>query len=264
MRRVRGGGARLVWRALAALVAAGVPLCVAAADGPMAGDATRPRVEVWVGAQAYRNVWSLYSGSTLALFSGIQEDGARLRVVGGYGEDRYSGQGGSGLTQSFKGTGSFADILLGYHRQLGPLTLKAFAGVAVADRQVTPHDPGAAFIGTEMGGKAVVETWWNHTEWVWTAVDLSWTSLQQTYSARGRLGYRLTPALSIGLEGSAVSNVENDIVGAGAFVRYETAQGEISLAGGVTNDRPWEGAGGLLSAAQASTPIATVSWLTRF
>ena len=41
--------------------------------------------ELWAGAQAFKRAWSLYSGTTVAPFAGIQEDGLRLRVVGGYG-----------------------------------------------------------------------------------------------------------------------------------------------------------------------------------
>ena len=47
-------------------------------------------------------------------------------------------------------------------------------------------------------------------------------------------------------------------------MRYEWTSGEISLSGGATNDKLRDGNGGLPSAAQASTPFAMVSWLTRF
>jgi Cellulose biosynthesis protein BcsS len=203
----------------------------------------------------------------MAPFGSVQEDGLRLRLVAGYGADRYSGPraiGGGSHIVTFSGTGSFAEALGGYQQQLGPLTAKVFAGIATADRRIRPDDPETAIHGAGLGGKMALETWLNLGEAAWTSVDLSWGSLYQSYAARARLGWRLTPALSAGLEAGAAGNIECDIIRAGAFVRYELASGEISLSGGATNDKLRDGNGGLLSAAQAGAPFAIVSWLTRF
>lgn len=241
---------------------------VIADDGSRAqGDLERPRFEFWSGAQAYDHVWSLYSGTTVALFGAVQDDGVRLRLVAGYGADRYSGPravGAGSQIVKFEGTGSFADVLVGYHRQLGALTVKAFAGVTAADRQIRPNDPEAVIHGAGLGGKAALETWWNLGDRAWTSLDLSWGSLHRSYAARARLGWRFTPALSAGLEAGAAGNVECDIVRIGGFVRYELASGEISVSGGASDDKLLDGNGGLLSAGQAGTPFAMVSWLTRF
>ena len=268
MRGVGGRIAIAICRVLAVLAssAAGPAVWTGAIAGDTLeaqADAPRPHFEFWGGASAYRNVWSIYSGSTVAPFGGVQEDGARLRLTGGYGEDRYSSKTPAG-SQTFRGRGSFADLLLGYHAQLGSLTLKAFAGATMADRQITPSDPTATLLGTDWGGKVVLETWWNIGERTWTAVDLSWASLHETYSARARVGWRLTPALSIGIEASGIGSEGSDIAGAGGFLRYETASGELSFSGGVTSDRLRESGSGLLGVAQSGTPIATASWLTRF
>jgi hypothetical protein len=142
--------------------------------------------------------------------------------------------------------------------------VKVFAGVAIADRQARPDDIETVVRGTGLGGKMALETWWNLGEAAFTSVDLSWGSLYQSYAARARLGWRLTPALSAGLEAGAAGNIECDIIRAGLFVRYEWTSGEMSLSGGATNDKLREGNGGLLSATQAGSPFAMVSWLTRF
>jgi hypothetical protein len=101
----------------------------AADDGEQVEKGAAPaHFELWSGAQGYRQVWSIYSGVSTAPFGSIQEDGLRIRVIGGYGADSYSGSppaGGPGQV-TYKGTTSFADALVGYHRQLGPLTLKLF------------------------------------------------------------------------------------------------------------------------------------------
>ena len=264
---MRPSGGRSILRALAAFVAAAASWTPAHADDtvPSQSDLQRPRFEFWSGAQAYDHVWSIYSGTTVAPFGAIQEDGMRLRVVAGYGADRYSGPravGAESQIVAFEATGSFAEVLAGYHRQFGPLTVKAFAGAMAADRQIRPDDPETSIRGTGFGGKLALETWWNLGAAAWTSVDLSWGSLHQTYAARARLGWRLTPALSAGLEAGAAGNVEGGIVRAGGFVRYETASGEISASGGATTDKPLESGGPAI--ARASTLYAMLSWLTRF
>jgi Cellulose biosynthesis protein BcsS len=203
----------------------------------------------------------------MALFGAIQEDGVRLRLVTGYGADSYSGPrafGAGSQVVKFNGTASFADALVGYQKQLGSVTLKVFAGLTAADSQVKPDDPETSIRGLGFGGKVAVETWWNIGDQAWTAVDLSWGSLYQSYAARTRLGWRFMPALSVGLEAGAVGNLDCDIVRVGAFVRYELASGEISISGGASNDKLRDGSSGLLGATQASAPFVTLSWLTRF
>jgi Cellulose biosynthesis protein BcsS len=266
MPRVRRYRARLIWGALAVFAAtAGCWTSCRADDGAVNA---AQHFEVWTGAQAYDQVWSLYSGVTMAPFGSVQEDGVRLRLVAGYGADRYSGPraiGAGSHIVTFNGMGSFAEALGGYQQQLGSLTVKVFAGITAADRQIRPADPETAIHGAGLGGKAALETWWNLGDAAWTSVDLSWGSLYQSYAARARLGWRFTPALSAGLEAGAAGNIECDIIRLGAFVRYELASGEISLSGGAANDKLLHnGNGGLLSAAQAGAPFAIVSWLTRF
>ena len=263
MRCVRRCERGLIWCACATLsVAAGLCTSVAADDGgQIENGASPPHFELWSGAQGYRHVWSIYSGISAAPFGAIQEDGVRIRMVGGYGADSYSGSPPTSI--KFKGTTSFADALVGYHSQLGPLTLKLFAGLTAADRQISPNDPAARIRGPGLGGKVAIEGWWNLSDRAWTAVDLSWGSLYQSYAGRARLGWRFVPELSAGLEAGAVGNVDCDIIRAAAFLRYELASGEISVSGGVSNDRLLDGKASS-SAAGSATPFAMVSWLTRF
>jgi Cellulose biosynthesis protein BcsS len=110
----------------------------------------------------------------------------------------------------------------------------------------------------------VLESWLDIDERVWSSLDLSWASLYDSYSARGRLGWRLTPGLSAGLEAGASGNVEGDIARLGAFVRYEWAGGELVASGGIANDALLENVGNPAAAADASGPYATLSWLMRF
>jgi len=268
MRRVLHLGGGTARRLCVTLGMAGVAWASALADEGAEPDrgAQPPHFELWSGAQGYRHVWAVYSGLSVAPLGSIQQDGLRLRVSGGYGADTYQGPpaaGGGTGTITYSGATSFADALIGYHSQLGPLTLKLFAGVAAADRQISPDDPAASIQGLAVGGKVAVETWWNLSERTWTAVDLSWASLYHTYAARGRLGWRIVPELSVGLDAGAVGNVDGDILRVAGFVRYELESGEISLSAGVSNDKVLDGRIDTITLG-AGSPFAMVSWLTRF
>jgi len=214
--------------------------------------------EVWTGAQAYTDVWSSYTGFTLAPFGPIDQDGWRVRLAGGYGADRYTNSSGT----RFEGATTFADGLIGYHRGLGPLTVKVFAGVAMVDRQIEPGDPGARILGTDFGGKAALETWLNLGDRAWTAIDMPWASLYRDYAGRARLGWRLTPELSSGIEAGAVGNFDSDIIRAAAFLRYEGARGEVSVTAGVSNDTLLSGNRRL--DVSSAAPFAMLNWLQRF
>lgn len=224
------------------------------------------RFEFWTGAQASKTTWSLYTGTTVAPFGDILEDGLRVRVVGGYGTYRYAGPRAVGVGSEvvhFKGTVSFSDLLAGYQRQLGPVTVKAFAGLALAQHRIEPDDPETTIRGPGFGAKAALETWWTITDRAYSSLDVSWSTLHDSYAARARLGWRFLPALSAGLEAGGAGNRETDIVRAGGFVRYEWATGEISASGGFSNDTLGQGAG-RTSLTQSNAPFATVSWLARF
>src|SRR5262245_56292574 len=209
---------------------------------PEQQDQGPPRTEIWAGAEAFLGIWSAYTGTSFAPSGSIREDGLRLRAVGGYSD--YG-----------SGTVSFADLLVGYHAQWGPVTLKLFAGLTGAAH--APDDPLAVPQGFELGGKGVAEAWWNITDQAWTSADLSWASSHSLYSGRVRLGWRLWPELSSGLEGALAGTVDRDFARLGGFVRYEWETGELSLSAGLAAaDEP--------GSHWAAGPFATVSVLTRF
>ena len=64
---------------------------------------------------------------TVAPFGSILEDGVRLRAAGGYGAYAYSGRRAAGPAShlvDFDGKAGFAELLIGYHKQMGRLSLK--------------------------------------------------------------------------------------------------------------------------------------------
>lgn len=252
-------GPRIVFqRVLLALVAVasyGAPPAI----GQAPSTEKSQQFEAWAGAEAFARVWALYAGGNYAPFGSVRQDGIRVRVVTGYGQYSYVSSRWTGTHKQdfeFHGVSSFADVLAGYHKQLGSLTIKVLGGITLSDRAV--DDPETLNAGTETGAKALLELWWNVNDRTWTSLDLSWTTLENVYGARARLGWRAWPALSLGMEGGALGNQDYQIGRVGGFVRYEWANAELSLSSGVAlND--FEG-----TSADSRGAYATFNVLTRF
>lgn len=208
--------------------------------------------EAWTGVNATRHAWSSYAGVNWAPLGKLAQEGFRLRVAGGYGEYRYTGT-VAGLTQTIYGSAGFADLLAGYQMGWGALTLKAFAGATFDGHLLTPFDEGNAVSGSARGAKATIEGWLNITPLLWAQLDASYATAHRSYNTRLRLGYRLTPAISVGAEGGGLGNAASDNGRGGGFVRYEWRGGEISASGGVSGD-----------IAAPRNAYGTLVYLTRF
>jgi hypothetical protein len=242
--------------------------------------------EVWAGADVSANVWLLYSGATFAPWSGIHDEGIRFRTAGGYGRYEYAydrGDAGKPDIARFAARTHYADVLVGYLARFGELTAKGFVGLSIVGHEIAPWDARALNVGDEIGPKGVVELWLNMGERGWGQLDLSWTSAHDTRAARARVGYRVWPHTSLGLEaginvdeqadcrrdakakaacfGDTDTPVEADLLDyarAGAFARYEWETGEVSLAAGVL------GTGLSRDDTLDVDPYVTLNWLTQF
>lgn len=248
-----------------ALVAASASL--RAEPAPKAKEA--PKYEISGGGEVAGPSWSAYSTTLVALSAlsksaagGIRDDGWRLRAGAGYW--RYADDPVKWVPRlgerkvSLKRTGSFADLLLGYHKGFGALTVKAYAGIAYANEQWWQDGADAGSPGSDLSAKILVESWLNLTPEIFAQFDAGWTSLRSTITARARLGYRIFPSLSVGPEAgywSAVDAESDSGVAAwryGAFVRFEWNSGEASVSGGASDD------------ARGTDYYATVNALLRF
>lgn len=243
--------------------------------------------EIWAGADISRDVWLLYSGITIAPWSGIHDPGWRFRAAGGYGGYAYEKEGGPVVDKArirhFDAATYFGDVLLGYLWRYGELTAKGFVGASIISHDISPLDEETVAIGPEVGVKGVIELWLNIGERGWASLDVSWSSAHNTRAARTRVGYRIWPKLSVGLEAglnldaqgecrlNAVGNsacylgdVDRgyhadllDYARGGAFARYEWDTSEASVSVGVLGDSLGEGQSEL-------SPYVTVNWLTQF
>ncbi len=243
--------AAVVLAVLAPLAIAGG--AAAASDVPP-GTGAPPWQETSFGGDATRNGWSAYSTLTVAPFSPIDVEGFRLRSGGGYGRYRYDGVWGrQRIPTEFGGITSFADLMIGYHLQIGRVTLKGFAGGSGIAHVVSPLDLDNPVRGLDIGFKAAIESWTELTANLWLQADASWTAAHETYGSRLRAGWRVMPEISIGLEGGLHGNTVFDGTLGGAFVRYASDWAEVSLSGGVTGD-----------IAKPTTPYGSLSLLVRY
>jgi hypothetical protein len=250
--------------------------------------------EMWTGSDVSSNVWLAYSGVTFAPWSGMHDDGFRFRAAGGYGEYQYSRtpEDGDlrdpGRATQFHAETYFADFLVGYQKRFGELIAKGLVGVSTISHDISPTDEETIAIGDEIGIKGVIELWLNIGQDAWGSLDLSWASAHNTRAARGRLGYRVWPDLSIGLEAGLNLDSQGqcrieaeangdcgyldkdtgkrkfeqadmlDYARAGIFVRYEWDVSEASISGGVLGDS-FSGDDDVEIA-----PYMTFNWLTQF
>jgi Cellulose biosynthesis protein BcsS len=216
--------------------------------------------ETWIGADTTRQTAAIWSGVTWAPFGAIQEQGWRVRTVSGAGRYTYDGwtlvRGGP-TPAHFKGLTNFSDIFVGYHVQVGALTLKPFAGLATAQHAVTPRDPVSPLIGRTIGVKLALDTWLSLGAQAWLNIDGSWTDVHETAAIKGRLGYRVWRDLSFGVEGQAVSDVNQESRRAGVFLRFSGAYGEVSIGGGVAG-HSW------LEMPRSRDPYASATVMGRF
>jgi hypothetical protein len=217
-----------------------------------------PTVEVSGGGEIGAHLWSAYTNTTVVLSGwlagvpkSIREDGWRLRAGAGY----WRMQGRRDVCIALPGpipqcevrrakkrrTGSFADLLLGYQAGLGPLTLKVFAGGVYANQRYLVDDEDDGSPGAFTAGRVLVESWYNLTPDAFAQLDMGWTSRLDEITARGRLGYRITPQISLGPELSYWSADRervagrDDLIRYGGFVRYEWPAGEVSVSAGMTD-----------------------------
>jgi Cellulose biosynthesis protein BcsS len=267
--------------------------------------------EAWAGAETAGKSWSVHTGATWAPFGSLNDSGFRVRAVGGVGGYSYKfktspsdlnaqafgetppdsillGTGTSatrtGSTNETaqkiltKGQTRFADVLAGYQWSQGNLTLKAFAGASFVVDAVSPVDPYATWTGTFEGAKVVVEAWYNINPSLWTAIDLDYATIAHSYRARARIGWRVLPHWSIGLDAGARrfrdtgarligDGYENVIaVRIGGLLRYDWDGGEVSLTVGHTFDHATPGIAGqgLKRHWISGDPFASVTVLMKF
>jgi hypothetical protein len=211
--------------------------------------------EAWAGVDAANAGWSVYGGVTAAPFSDVRSDGFRVRSSAGhsrysYGRAYFDPFRRQLVWAKFDGRATSTDVLLGYQQSFGPVIVKLFAGLASEQHTILPgknttlaFDADNTVQGDKIGAKLVLETWTRLGDWGFVQADMNWSQPFDTYGGRLRLGYRLDPNWSAGLEAAAHARPLDQgrplNLGArtGAFLRFEWTNGEVSLSSGVDGNR---------------------------
>jgi Cellulose biosynthesis protein BcsS len=176
-------------------------------------------------------------GAGYAFGKRLYAPGLRLRAVGSYGVYQYDGTlftNGNYVPTSFDGEDAFAAALIGYQFQPGRLIVKLFAGIEGEDQHIVPYDPNNSVQGSEVGLRLQAETWFDISLRTFLSADAAYGTAFQEYCSLARLGFRVTPRFSLGLEGGALGNEEYEAGRGGGFVRIDFRRLEATLSGGFT------------------------------
>ena len=207
--------------------------------GPVRAEPDAPHTEMFTGFETSDNYTSGYVGGGYAFGKGLYDAGFRLRAVGAYGRYNYDGalfDGSDYVATTFDGQVGFAAALIGYQFRPGRVTVKLFGGIEAEDQSITPRDPNNSVQGSEIGVRLLAETWYDISSRWFLSADASYGTAFQEYFSLARVGFRVRPKLSLGLEGGALGNEEYDAGRGGGFVRVNLRKLEMTLSGGFTGN----------------------------
>lgn len=214
--------------------------------------ASLPLYEIWTGVDATSTSVYGYSGGVYAP-AGVLEVGLRLKAQAGWGRYRYDSESGAGGRLDHEGEIAELTALIGYQWKLGVVTAKLYAGLSAASQDVHPVDVGNAATGDELGARIEAETWIDlHPSW-WLSADAAFSQPFEAWQATVRLGVRLSPETSVGLEAGGLGNESYAGGRAGLVLMTATPVGELRLSGGFGGTR-----------ADDLSPYGAASLLVRF
>jgi Cellulose biosynthesis protein BcsS len=196
-----------------------------------------PRNEFFTGFEASENYTSVYVGGGYAFGKGLYTPGWRLRSVASYGRYHYDDAllvGDDLWPIRFEGEAYFVSFLAGYQFHPGPLIVKIFAGLESNSQAITPRDPNNDVQGSRLGLRLQAEGWYDISPRLYLSTDIAYGTAFESYRTLTRLGFRVKPKLSLGIEGGAHGNAEYDAGRGGGFARVNLYKTEVTLSGGFT------------------------------
>lgn len=170
---------------------------------------------VFTGITAKEDVWYAYLGGVHALNGDINQEGWLVRALIGGGEADYSAGGAIGNVDADLFD---ADLMVGYQIFEGRNRYTGYVGVHYHDTDLSPNDPGNSTRGDEFGAKIQLEAnSWIGDFWNLGAIG-SYSTANDAYWARARLGYDWGGGWLIGPEGVVGGDDEYDEQRIGVFV----------------------------------------------
>ncbi len=220
--------------AIAAVILAGGTGAYAAdmaTKAPPAIAAPVPYVDYWAGLDARTDSVYGYGGGVFALGGNLNQNGWLFRVSGGDGEYRYNRAVGFSQHVDFQN----GDAMIGYQTFIGQSRFTGYLGAYIQNDD--NPDPAAKVSGTRAGVKVQGEAYipFNPS---WYGFGLaSYASAWNNYDLLGRLGYQLSPIVSVGPEGMAIGNDRYGEARGGGFVSFNiTPTAQLILSGGYSWD----------------------------
>lgn len=195
-----------------------------------------PWVNLFGGVAASPDAIYGYAGATYALNQDLQRDGFLLRVDGGDGEYSYL------RTIALRQNVSFqnGDFAVGYQSYFNGIRVSGYLGANIESNNNT--DPSAVVEGTKWGIKGQADIYAPLGRSFFAYVLGSYSTVWSNYLIMGKLGYRLTDAVSIGPELMGLGNVSWDSVRTGPFISYSlTARTDLIVSGGYSWDTRAQG-----------------------
>ena len=169
---------------------------------------------VFTGVSAKEDSWYAYLGAVHALNGDINAEGWLVRGFIGAGETDYR----AGVLGTIDSDIFDADLMVGYQIFEGRNRYTGYIGANYHDNDLSPNDPGNSTRGDEIGAKIQLEAdSWIGDLWNVGAI-VSYSTANDAYWARARLGYDWGGGWLIGPEGVLSGDDEYDEQRIGAFI----------------------------------------------
>jgi hypothetical protein len=221
----------------AATAAAGLTaFSVLAADSLVRGDEAianplRDRLFFFAGTDVARDSFFGWAGIVAAPLALLDEDGPRIRMVGGVGRYRYL------VSTTLRGANTAqvtsAEILLGFRRGTAAANFTAYLGPHVEGQRLDAPDPGNPSAGTAFGVKGAVE-FFAHIAPRWSASgSASASTVHRAYHVRVALARADLPGAGLGFETIIHGDARYLEPRAGLFAHATIGRSVLALSGGL-------------------------------
>jgi hypothetical protein len=191
--------------ALAVCLTAGLSSSlVLANDAPLTPPALKDRLFAFGGVDTARDSTSAWIGLVASPMAKLGDNGARIRIMGGYG--RYSYQTGNVPGGINDGEYSSGEFMLGWRHDLSGVVVTAYLGAHVEHHSLANPDPGNPASGTETGIKGIVELFARPAPGWIASANASLSSVYTSYSLRALVARELHSKLLLGFEAALLGN----------------------------------------------------------
>jgi hypothetical protein len=185
----------------------------------------------FAGATVLPNTISSYVGGSYAFNQNFAQDGFVLRGSASGGEYSYLRTPSQRQRVPFQN----GDLSVGYQTYANGVHITVSLGANVENDN--NGDPTAVVKGTKWGVKGQADIYAPLGGSFYAYGQASYSTAWSSFALYGKIGYRLTDALSIGPEVSGLGDINWDCAHAGAFLSYSlSASTDVGLSGGYARD----------------------------